>query len=426
MEELRSEEVQEILGAPPSWMVQWGTALVFIVLAALIALGWWVKYPERAVAPLTITTLQPPVPVIAPREGYIERLLVADNDSVSENTILAVMSNPADLADVLHLEEVLGSLQGFDQKALLSYKPDPALRLGELQADYLSFVQFFQEFSFDKQSARYDRRAANRLSEQLTQIEKSVSLLEMEKKKTEQAKEQAISHLNALLAARFGQTEAEAMQLQDARDQVRKYDKEVNDITLSISEKIREKSEINARKMAIRQGGSSAAFGRFSTLQQSLIALLAKIDQWKQDNLMLAPASGRITYYQIRSGRPYVQKGDNVMAILPYQTGDANLIGRMQLPAAQAGKVEKGQRVLIKVEGFPFQEFGIVEGVVEATALLPENGAYFVQISLPNDLRTSFGKNLPFRQQMLAKGEIIIQDKRLLERLLENLWFVYK
>ncbi|MDV7402430.1 hypothetical protein RZS08_64005, partial [Arthrospira platensis SPKY1] len=64
---MRSEEVQEILATPPGWMVQWGTTLVFVVLAALTALGWWFKYPEKAVAPLTITTQQPPIPVYAPR-----------------------------------------------------------------------------------------------------------------------------------------------------------------------------------------------------------------------------------------------------------------------------------------------------------------------------------------------------------------------
>lgn len=110
------------------------------------------------------------------------------------------------------------------------------------------------------------------------------------------------------------------------------------------------------------------------------------------------------------------------MAVIPYQTGDAGLIGSMELPGAKAAKVEKGQRVLIKAEGFPFQEYGIVEGYVESRALLPlSNGNYFVLVALPQGLRTSFGRELPFRQRMEASGEIIIQEKRLLERLFEKL-----
>jgi multidrug efflux pump subunit AcrA (membrane-fusion protein) len=422
MEELRSDEVQEILGAPPSWMVQWGTALVFVVLLALTAMAWVFKYPERAAGPLVITPLQPPVLVIAPREGYIDRLLVEDGDSVAQNTVLAVLSNPASLEDVLHLEKLLFDLREFDPKALLAYKPDPGLRLGELQSDYLSFVQLFEGVSFDKESEKYDRKASQRLDEQLTQIDRTAFLLENEKRKAEQARDQASAYLNSLRASGFGKNEEEIQLLAEAVEQVRKAEKEVNNLTISIAEKIREKSEINARQLAIRQGGSSTAFSRLTTLQQSLVGLMAKVEQWKQENLLLAPGPGRISYYQIRSGRPYVKKGEEVMAIIPYQTGDAGLIGSMELPGAKAAKVEKGQRVLIKADGFPFQEYGIVEGYVESRALLPlSNGNYFVLVALPQGLRTSFGRELPFRQRMEASGEIIIQEKRLLERLFEKL-----
>ncbi len=125
MEELRSEEVQEILGTPPSWMVQWGTALVLIVLAALVALGWWFKYPEKVVAGLVVTTVQQPIPVSSPVEGIIGRLVVADGDSVETGDIMAVMSSSASLEDVIRLEEALKKLQTFDQESLAGFTPDP-------------------------------------------------------------------------------------------------------------------------------------------------------------------------------------------------------------------------------------------------------------------------------------------------------------
>ncbi|MBK7337121.1 MAG: HlyD family secretion protein [Saprospirales bacterium] len=64
-----------------------------------------------------------------------------------------------------------------------------------------------------------------------------------------------------------------------------------------------------------------------------------------------------------------------------------------------------------------------MEGIVQNKSLLPNDGKYSVRISLPKGLNTSFGNELPFRQQMPASGEIIIQDKRLLQRLLEKMWF---
>ncbi|MBK7407602.1 MAG: HlyD family efflux transporter periplasmic adaptor subunit [Saprospirales bacterium] len=425
MEELHSEEVQEILSTPPSWMVQWGTALVFIILAALVALGYWFKYPESVVAPLTITTLQPPIPVYSPRGGYIDRLVVADGDSVAENAILAVMSNTANLEDVIRLEEALQKLQGFDEEALVAFKPDPNLRLGELQDDYKAFVQFYQEFSF-KQSSTFDQRAIRRYRDQIVELDKAITALNSELRNAIQARDLAQTQFKALHYAYSGKTPQELKELQEANSLLLEKDSDINRLKADIANKKKEKAAINLQKLAIQEGSSSSSgTSRYQILLQTLNSLQTKVDQWKQHNLLLAPASGIVTYYQVLlSERAPVKEGSSVMAILPVQIGDMELIGLMQLPVAQSGKVQPGQRVLIKLDGFPFQEFGIVDGRVEDKALLPENGAYSVRVVLPNGLHTSFDSELPFRQQMLAKGEIIIQDKRLLQRLLEKAWEV--
>lgn len=422
-EELRSDEVQEILGTPPSWMVQWGTALVFIVLAMLAGMGWWFKYPEKVTAPLTITSLQPPIPVFAPKAGYIERLVVADGDSVAENAILAVMSNPAKLEDVVRLEETLQKLQGFDEEDMLAFKPDPDLKLGELQASYLAFIQSFQEVT-SKQTSNFDQKAKRRLNDQLKEIEKAIQALNRELTNAVLAKDLAQKEFYSLQYTYSGKTNQEVENLRKARSEMVEKEKEVNRLTAAIADKRKEKAAINLDKLTLQEGASG--FSRSQILQQSLNALQANLEQWKQKYLLLAPASGIVSYYQaMLAERTPVKEGAGVMAVVPFQTGEIELIGHMRLPVAKSGKVLAGQRVLIKLAIFPFQEFGIVEGRVETKALLPENGEYSVRVAMPFGLRTSFGRDLPFRQEMLASGEIIIHDKRLIQRLLEKLWEVF-
>ena len=423
MEELRSEEVQEILGTPPSWIVQWGTALVFIVLAALVAMSWWFKYPEKVVASMTVTTEQQPIPVYAPVDGYIGTLVAADGDSVDTDDILAVMSNSASLEDVVRLEEALKKLQTFDQEALTAFKPDPNLRLGDLKGDYLSFVQNFNGLTFGG-SADYDKKAISRLRDQLNEIDKAISALNLEQRNAIQAKELAHSQFQALQFVYTGKTEQELVELQEAKSRLFEKESKVNNLQVEIANKKQEKGAINLQILTLREGASSSGGSRYQVLLQSMNTLQAKLEQWKQKNLLRAPAPGIVTYYQsLLTERSPVKAGAGVMAILPFQIAEMELIGQMQLPVAQSGKVQAGQRVLIKLTGFPYQEFGIVEGRVVTKALLPDNGKYSVRISLPNGLKSSFGNDLPFRQQMPADGEIIIQDKRLLERLLEKLWF---
>ena len=41
--ELRSEEVKEIMGNPPSWIIRWGSTLAFGVVALLFFFAWFIK-----------------------------------------------------------------------------------------------------------------------------------------------------------------------------------------------------------------------------------------------------------------------------------------------------------------------------------------------------------------------------------------------
>ncbi len=44
--EIRSEEIQDILGQVPRWIVRWGTVVVLITVLILIAFSWIFEYPE--------------------------------------------------------------------------------------------------------------------------------------------------------------------------------------------------------------------------------------------------------------------------------------------------------------------------------------------------------------------------------------------
>ena len=44
--DLRSEEVMEILGTPPGWLLRFGTLLFFLLLVLLSWLSYWIEYPD--------------------------------------------------------------------------------------------------------------------------------------------------------------------------------------------------------------------------------------------------------------------------------------------------------------------------------------------------------------------------------------------
>lgn len=78
-------------------------------------------------------------------------------------------------------------------------------------------------------------------------------------------------------------------------------------------------------------------------------------------------------------------------------------------------------RAIIRLDGLPAQEFGTLEARVAQIALLPQKEEYLVDLEFPADLQTSYGKTIAFRQEMSGQLRIITEDRRVLERLFDQL-----
>ena len=111
----------------------------------------------------------------------------------------------------------------------------------------------------------------------------------------------------------------------------------------------------------------------------------------------------------------FVKSGDAILSILP--KNKQNIVGRMAIPATNSGKVVSGEKVLIKLDNYQYQEFGIVEGIVQNISLTPDkDGNYYVDVLLPKGLKTSYNKELPFDKELKGNAEIVTNDLRLIER----------
>jgi HlyD family secretion protein len=53
--ELRSEEVQEVMGAIPVWILRWGITILFLVVLVLVIGSCFFKYPDVIVSEMTLT-----------------------------------------------------------------------------------------------------------------------------------------------------------------------------------------------------------------------------------------------------------------------------------------------------------------------------------------------------------------------------------
>ncbi|MEM8525234.1 MAG: HlyD family efflux transporter periplasmic adaptor subunit [Bacteroidota bacterium] len=428
--DLHSEEVQEILGTPPKWIVRWGTTLSILLFIVLGWLAWHFKYPEKVNAPVTITSSIPPTDVIAQASGYLSELLIDNKDTVQRGDLLGIIKSTTNYEDVIQLEEYLTNFDTQDENAnYLDAKPPKKLSLGQgLQRSYSNFVKAYEEYVL-RTAGSAGRSNESRYRSEISKIQRSIVIEEQRKEKTRRR----IRDLSIILDEKqdkyargeifLSELEKTSEQLEDVRRKLESYDVSINDKEVEIE---RIKSRISSSVQQRRESNLSSFIG----LNQSVEQLQSQIDTWKQDYLLTAPYTGIVTFFGAETTvNKYITSGENLMAILPMDTlmrsGKNEIIGRVAMPIERSGKVKKGQKVKIKLDSYPAHEFGIVEGVVVQKAALPRNGIYTISIHFPNGLKTKFSEDIQFEQEMTGDATIITQDKRFAARIFEKFFEVF-
>ncbi len=105
------------------------------------------------------------------------------------------------------------------------------------------------------------------------------------------------------------------------------------------------------------------------------------------------------------------------------------MIGEVVISSHGAGKVEVGQSANVKVNNFPYDEYGLLKGGVSSISRLTNTTStaegvtdtYQTILSFPDGAITNFGKELPLDFETKGTAEIITKRKRLIERLFDNL-----
>jgi multidrug resistance efflux pump len=410
--ELRSESVQDILSQPPHWMIRWGNTIIFIILLLILVMSYIIKYPEFVPASVIITSQNPPEKLEARTNSKIEKILIKDHQKVKTGQVMMVLQSTANYHDILELKDIIDSLstnqlQSFPLQKVSTFK------LGEIQSDYNSFAKAFQDERLFTRLQPYapENLAANQsLSEyrgRITNLQQQRSIevakYELTKKNFQRSQEL------------FNQGVIAAVELENEKIKFLQAEQNLKNINISLSQMQEAISGLNKTKSGASINTEKDKINYSSQTLQLYEQLRKSLRQWEQSYLFISSTNGVVSFQQFWGENQFVKQGDVLMSILPENT--ESLIGRMQIPSANSGKVQTGQKVLIKLDNYRFQEYGIIEGKVQNISLTPdENGNYYVDVILPKRLKTSYNKTLPFDKELKGNGEIVTEDLRLIER----------
>jgi len=419
--EIRSDEVQEILGTPPRWIVRWGITIMLLVVAVLLAGSYFYKYPDLISSRIIILSENPPVQIVAKSDGKIDQLIVSNNEMVNQGEILAVIENPANYNDAYRLLLKLDSIDSYFEspESFQFVSFDENYSLGQYHSYFSSFVSQLRSYQTFLTFNPYDQRIQSlqkQIADYKVYFNKSREQISVLRQDYELAfgqftRDSVLYRQQLLSESDYEKSKAamlkQKLAYQQAMTELANIQMTMNNLEEQIKEQHILKAENENQLLTVLKE-------RHDNLKNQLVS-------WEQAFILKTPIEGQVTFTNVWSANQYVTTGDVVFTVVPDQ--EQNIIGRALVPIAGAGKIEPGQQVNIKLDNYPHMEFGIVEGKITNISKVPvntESGAFYtVEISLVNNLVTNYNRELPFSQEMQGAAEIVTKDRRLIERIVD-------
>lgn len=420
-----SDEMQDVVGEVPSWIIRSGISVLFIVILSFLIGSWFFKYPDIMIASIKITTKNPPVFLVANSSGKLEKLFVKDKQIVTEDEIIAMIENNTNYESILDLKTTLDQLtdtfEENDLSLLINNKLNSNLNLGELQEPYENFKKKYKQVQQFINLEYHDRKKIrileelNRTKSIINNSKNSITLLNRELK----LKNNKLSRAKELF--KMGLISKEDLENRESEYLLKNNNLEnakANLVSIEL-----QKSQLNRSLFELDMELKEKTKDLILNLKESYKNLFSRILQWEKSYLIRSPISGQVSFLSYWSENQYIKSGERVFAIVPIEK--SKLIGKVTLPIRGSGKVKVGQKVNLKFENYPYTEFGIVKGIIVSKSIIPENNQYLLEVNLPNGLLTNYQKILAYHPEMKGIAEIITEDTRLLERFINPIRSVF-
>jgi multidrug resistance efflux pump len=419
-----SSRVSALLGKPPGWLISWGTVVVFSVLAILLVLAAFVRYPEVITAQAIISGTHPPQVIAAQRSGRFAQFFVGDGERVQSGEVLAVLENDAQYADVRHLDSLLSLFESFiihpdTPYAQMSW---PNMQLGEVQPFYQQFTlaytnlsQFYAQDAYSVRIAALERQLINFRLYYKRSWQQRVTLQEQYDLALQRYQTDSMLTADGVYAVQ---------ELSKRKEQLLQLRYSLHGARAALAQTQMQMADLEQNLASLKLEYARERENRHLALRNAESALQSAIQAWKNSFAFVARISGEVNYQTLWAPGQNVPQGGHVFTVLPQEKNV--LKARMLVPPVRFSNVNIGQRVQLKLDAYPFEQYGMIVGNVSkrntAPIQLPDGSyAYVVEVDFAEGLETTYGQSVTDIDELTGTGEIITEELSLLVRIFYKL-----
>ncbi|MEZ0453262.1 HlyD family efflux transporter periplasmic adaptor subunit [Sphingobacterium thalpophilum] len=412
--DLHSEDVTDIIYSPPSWLLKRGTALVLLIFTTIICFSMFIKYPDIIMNQLRITTDNDPKPVVNRIAGNISQILIRDGQKVAMGQALAYMESASNHEDVLKLLSQVASIEDVNKVEIskLANLVDPSnLRLGELQDAYQNFYQAYLTYLAVKEGGGALRQRKileediKNVKLQNIQNQRSLELIKEEIKIAEEEIEKYRILAKRKVISPMELKKQEATFLGKLKALPQSENNILNNYSVTLAQE-KELSELD-NKIEENKKSFVQAFNKFKSEGES----------WKLRYVLFSPIKGKVMYETSLQEKQFLPINQTVFYVY---TENEKYFGEMSIRQSNFGKIKTGQSVMIKVHGYPYEEFGYLHGKIKQISAIPFRDSIF--LSKVEIFRTPKDSRIILKPGVFANAEVITDEQTVFFRLWKSIF----
>lgn len=392
-------DAANFLGRPPSWLTRMGVGIVGGILSIIFLASFIISYSDVIEAEVSVMPISPPIFLKTNKSGQISEFFVHAGDSVSRGEIIAKLKTIEDYEDILAIKKAVSKLTIPEELDLT--KPTSIGSLQEVYSEYLKAyygIKTIEKF--------YSSKIENLLDDKKREA-KGLGFNDVfQKLQASKRNNLIISQNHTRMRTLFDKGVISKSELEKSQMELNSSLQEINQLSDEYSKDSYTKNE--------RFEGSVAE------IEITSLKVLSEISIWEDQNIFTSPIDGKLFFLDIWSPFQSVKRDEELFGIAPYT--ESSFMAVAKIPIHNSGKVIIGQQAIIKLHGFPYEEWGTLEGTISEISKTPkqfENLNYIAYISIKSK-DSYLEKSISEKGSLLGNCDIILKKNTLFEKVFFN------
>ena len=416
--DVRNEEISEILGTPPGWILRFGTLIFLIVIVLLIWLSYWIQYPDVVESEIIVSFNDPPTKLISPKSGFLNELHTTHNQRVKKGQLLISYNSEADYLDVLSLYEKLLMVKPTNQTSIISLPLTENYNIGALQKYLFQFLDKQKQYNL-KTNEGVEVANKKDKQKQIISLENGIQYslnlkdnlaVQIENTQIQLKNEEAMVKMDKLSQSELNKT----------KDKLTVLVTNLNTTEAEIKDKQFKISNLKSDLVNLKVGSEKGREVAMLEINAAFLQLKTNVSEWISLHLIISPSDGtvQVTNKFLKSGQ-YVNKDEPLLMVIPPQSN--KMKGIMNIPFTESGNIRKNQTVLVSLNSYPSSKYGIIQGKVATSSsiALEDNKKLVTPVTVYfiKGLVTTTGYKVSTKKELSGTARIITQNKRFIQRL---------